>query len=221
MLACHNYWHWALYFVEKGDYEAALTIYDNHIAPRLLSGRSMLGIVDSSSMLYRLHLEGVKLGDRWDDVLKRAKKHTKDHVLLFNDAHVLMSSLGAKDQKTTDELLTTLQELAKDPGEDHELSLAPSVGLPLCQALVEFENGNCDKAVDLLYPIRYQLIHLGGSNAQRDIFSQLLIHAALNCKSQAKQNLAKCLLRERDVMRPNSPMTERLIRRAAAVHSVA
>ncbi|XP_042694309.1 tetratricopeptide repeat protein 38 isoform X1 [Centrocercus urophasianus] len=221
MLACHNYWHWALYFMEKGEHEAALTIYDNHIAPRLLSGRSMLDLVDSSSMLYRLHLEGVKLGDRWDNVLKRAKQHSKDHVLLFNDVHVLMSSLGAKDHKTTNELLTTLQELAKEPGEDHELSLAPSVGLPLLQALVEFENGNCDKAVDLLYPIRYQLIQLGGSNAQRDIFSQLLIHAALNCKSQAKQNLAKCLLRERDVMRPNSPMTERLIRRAAAVHSVA
>jgi len=60
-----------------------------------------------------LLLIGVKLGDRWDDVLKRAKKHTKDHVRLFNDAHVLMSSLGAKDRKTTDELLTTLQELAK------------------------------------------------------------------------------------------------------------
>uniref|UniRef100_A0A803XZI2 Tetratricopeptide repeat protein 38 n=1 Tax=Meleagris gallopavo TaxID=9103 RepID=A0A803XZI2_MELGA len=208
MLACHNYWHWALYFVEK-------------IAPRFLSSGSMLDLVDSSSMLYRLHLEGVKLGDRWDNVHKRAKKHTKDHVLLFNDAHMLMSSLGAKDHKTTNELLTTLEELAREPGKDHELSLAPSVGLPLLQALVEFENGNCDNAVDLLYPIRYQLIQLGGSNAQRDIFSQLLIHAALNCKSQAKQNLAKCLLRERDVMRPNSPMTERLIRRAAAVHSVA
>jgi len=52
------------------------------------------------------------------------------------------------------------------PGEDHELSLAPRLGLPLCQAFVEFENGNCDKAVDLLYPIRYQLIEIGGSNAQ-------------------------------------------------------
>ncbi|OXB80245.1 UNVERIFIED_CONTAM: hypothetical protein H355_009965, partial [Colinus virginianus] len=221
VLSAHNYWHWALYFIEKGEYEAALTIYDNHIAPRLLLSGSMLDIVDSSSMLYRLHLEGVKLGNRWDSVLKCSKKRTKDHVLLFNDVHVLMSSLGAKDQKTTDELLTTLQELAKVPCENHELSLAPSIGLPLCQAFVEFENGNCDKAVDLLYPIRYQLIQLGGSNAQRDVFSQLLIHAALNCKSQAKQNLAKCLLRERDVMRPNSPMTERLIRRAAAVHSVA
>uniref|UniRef100_A0A663EIZ6 Tetratricopeptide repeat protein 38 n=1 Tax=Aquila chrysaetos chrysaetos TaxID=223781 RepID=A0A663EIZ6_AQUCH len=205
----------------KGEYEAALTIYDNHIAPRCLSSGSMLDVVDNCSMLYRLHLEGVKLGDRWSNVLKLTKKHTKDHILLFNDAHILMSSLGAKDHKTTDELLTTLQEAAKAPCEDHELSLAPSLGLPLCQAFVEFENGNCDKAVDLLYPIRYQLIQLGGSNAQRDVFSQLLIHAALNSKSQAKQNLARCLLRERDVMRPNSPMTERLIRKAAAVHSVA
>lgn len=55
----------------------------------------------------------MKLGDRWDNVLKRAKKHTKDHVLLFNDAHMLMSSLGAKDHKTTNELLTTLEELAR------------------------------------------------------------------------------------------------------------
>uniref|UniRef100_A0A8D0HHD8 Tetratricopeptide repeat protein 38 n=1 Tax=Sphenodon punctatus TaxID=8508 RepID=A0A8D0HHD8_SPHPU len=31
MLACHNYWHWALYFIDKGDYEAALTIYDTHV----------------------------------------------------------------------------------------------------------------------------------------------------------------------------------------------
>ncbi|XP_010136741.1 PREDICTED: tetratricopeptide repeat protein 38, partial [Buceros rhinoceros silvestris] len=221
MLACHNYWHWALYFIEKGEYEAALTIYDDHIAPRCLSSESMLDVVDNCSMLYRLHLEGVKLGDRWNNVLKLTKKHTKDHVLLFNDVHILMSSLGAKDHKTTEELLTTLEELSKAPCEDHELSLAPSLGLPLCQAFVEFENGNCDKAVDLLYPIRYQLIQLGGSNAQRDVFSQLLIHAALNAKSRAKQNLARCLLRERDVVRPNSPMTERLIRKAVGVHSVA
>ncbi|NWU67965.1 TTC38 protein, partial [Pterocles burchelli] len=221
MLVGHNYWHWALYFIEKGEYEAALTIYDKHIAPRCLLSGSMLDIVDNCSMLYRLHLEGVKLGDRWNNAFKLTKKHTKDHILLFNDAHILMSSLGAKDHKATEELLTTLRELAKTPSEDHELSLAPSLGLPLCQAFVEFENGNCDKAVDLLYPIRYQLIQIGGSNAQRDVFNQLLIHAALNSKSQAKQNLARCLLRERDMMRPNSPLTERLMRKAASVHSVA
>ncbi|XP_039396518.1 tetratricopeptide repeat protein 38-like isoform X1 [Mauremys reevesii] len=220
MLACHNYWHWALYFIGKGDYEAALTIYDNHIAPACLSSRSMLAVLDNCSMLYRLQLEGVKVGDRWNKVIPLAKKHTKDHVWLFNDVHILMSLLGVKDHKTTNELLTTLQELAKAPGEDHELGLAPKLGLPLCQALVEFDNGNYDKTVELLYPIRYELLQIGGSNAQRDVFSQLLIHAALNCKSKAYQKLARCLLSERDGLIPNSPLTERLIRKVSAVHAM-
>ncbi|KAJ1361579.1 hypothetical protein KIN20_020862 [Parelaphostrongylus tenuis] len=34
ILAAHNYWHVALYYVEKGDYEVALTIFDNEISER-------------------------------------------------------------------------------------------------------------------------------------------------------------------------------------------
>ncbi|XP_019371489.1 PREDICTED: tetratricopeptide repeat protein 38-like isoform X1 [Gavialis gangeticus] len=220
MVAGHNYWHWALYFIEKGDYEAALTIYDNHIGPRCRTSGTLLDVVDNCSMLYRLQLEGLKLGNRWNEVLQLTKKHTKDHVLLFSDVHILMSTLGAKDHKSTSELLTTLQELAKNPGEDYELGLVPNLGLPLCQAFVEFDSGNYDKAVELLYPIRYQIPQIGGSNAQKDIFNQLLIHAAMNCKSKTYRKLARCLLMERDALRPNSPLTERLIRKASAVHAM-
>ncbi|XP_054856296.1 tetratricopeptide repeat protein 38 [Eublepharis macularius] len=220
MLACHNYWHWALYFIEKGDYEAALTIYDTHIAPRCQTNGTMLDVVDNCSMLYRLQLEGVNVGDRWKGVNHLTKKHASDHVLIFNDVHILMASLGAKDQKTTHELLTTLQELVQAPGEAYELKLGPRLSLPLLQAFVEFENGNYDKTVELLFPIRYQVVEIGGSNAQRDVFAQMLIHAALNCKSKANQKLARCLLIERDELRPNAPMTERLMRKAFAVHTL-
>uniref|UniRef100_A0A8C3SRT2 Tetratricopeptide repeat protein 38 n=1 Tax=Chelydra serpentina TaxID=8475 RepID=A0A8C3SRT2_CHESE len=209
----------AIYFNSEGTVSKKCTLHlEQKIAPACLSNGSMLAVLDNSSMLYRLQLEGVKVGDRWNEVIPLAKKHTKDHVWLFNDVHILMSLLGVKDHKTTNELLTTLQELAKAPGEDHELSLAPKLGLPLCQALVEFDNGNYDKTVELLYPVRYELLQIGGSNAQRDVFSQLLIHAALNCKSKAYQKLARCLLTERDGLRPNSPLTERLIQKASAVH---
>lgn len=40
------------------------------------------------------------------------------------------------------------------------------MGLPLCQALVEAENGNPDRVVELLLPIRYRVAQIGGSNAQ-------------------------------------------------------
>nr|XP_042120474.1 tetratricopeptide repeat protein 38 [Peromyscus maniculatus bairdii] len=218
MLACHNYWHWALYLIEKGDYEAALTIYDSHILPSLQASGTMLDMVDSCSMLYRLQMEGVSLGQRWQAVLPVTKKHTRDHILLFNDAHFLMASLGARDLQTTQELLTTLQEASKSPGENFQHHLAQDVGLPLCQALVEAENGNPDRALELLLPIRYRIVQIGGSNAQRDVFNQLLIHAAINCTSSAHKNVARSLLLERDALKPNSPLTERLIRKAATVH---
>nr|KAF6498388.1 tetratricopeptide repeat domain 38 [Rousettus aegyptiacus] len=205
MLACHNYWHWALYLIEK-------------IFPSLRTSGAMLDVVDSCSMLYRLRMEGVSVGDRWRDVLPITQKHTRDHVLLFNDAHFLMASLGAGDPQTTQELLTTLQDASKSPGENCQHLLARDVGLPLCQALVEVENGNPNRAVELLLPIRYRIVQVGGSNAQRDVFNQLLIHAALNCTSGTHKNVARSLLMERDALKPNSPLTERLIRKAAAVH---
>lgn len=54
----------------------------------------------------------------------------------------------------------------RSPGENCQHLLARDVGLPLCQALVEAENGNPDRVVELLLPIRYRVTQIGGSNAQ-------------------------------------------------------
>lgn len=56
---------------------------------------------------------GVSVGERWQEVLPITQKHSRDHILLFNDAHFLMASLGARDSGTTQELLTTLQDASK------------------------------------------------------------------------------------------------------------
>nr|XP_006820357.1 PREDICTED: tetratricopeptide repeat protein 38-like [Saccoglossus kowalevskii] len=57
MLACHNFWHWAVYYIEKGEYTKALDIYDSEIGKRVHSG-ALLDIVDACSMLFRLQMEG-------------------------------------------------------------------------------------------------------------------------------------------------------------------
>lgn len=56
--------------------------------------------------------------------------------------------------------------LPRTPTEDDQLSLVPSLGLPLLQAFVEFDQGHYDKAMELLYPVRYQVVKIGGSDAQ-------------------------------------------------------
>ncbi|XP_031138880.1 tetratricopeptide repeat protein 38 isoform X1 [Sander lucioperca] len=219
VLASHNYWHWALYFIEKGQYEAALQIYDSQVFRRCKATGSMLDTVDACSMLCRLEMEGVCVKDRWRELLQVTQPHTDDHVTLFNDMHFLMASLGAKESGTSQRLLEGLQELAKEPGDNQQHQLAGTIGVPMCQAIMEYDQGNYNRSVELLYPLRYRVVEIGGSDAQRDIFNQLLIHAAMKSENKRHQKLGRCLLVERDAMRPSSPLTERLMQRALALHN--
>uniref|UniRef100_A0A667ZGN1 Tetratricopeptide repeat protein 38 n=1 Tax=Myripristis murdjan TaxID=586833 RepID=A0A667ZGN1_9TELE len=157
VLACHNYWHWALYFIEKGQYEAALKIFDSQISRQLKASGSMLDVVDASSLLYRLEMEGVCVKDRWREVLQITQPHTDDHVTMFNDLHFLMASLGAKESGTSQRL---------EPGENHQHRLANTLGIPMCQAMMEYDRGNYSQAVELLHPLRYRVKEIGGSDAQ-------------------------------------------------------
>lgn len=218
MLASHNYWHWALYFIEKGQYEAALQVYDSQVFRRCKATGSMLDTVDASSMLCRLEMEGVSVKNRWRELLQVTLRHTDDHVTLFNDLHFLMVSLGAKETEASQRLLEGLQELAKEPGDNQQHQLAGTIGVPMCQAMMEYNQGNYSRSVELLYPLRYRMVGVGGSDAQRDIFNQLLIHAAMKSENKHHQKLGRCLLVEREAMRPNSPLTDRLMQRALALH---
>ncbi|KAF4091702.1 hypothetical protein AMELA_G00039830 [Ameiurus melas] len=218
MLACHNYWHWALYHIEKGEYEAALKIYEEEVSRRCVNSGAMLDTVDACSLLYRLEMEGVSVKERYRELLQVTEPHSEDHTLLFNDLHFLMVSLGCKESGITQRLLESLRELAKDPDGNLQHQLASTIGLPMCQALVEYDEGNYSKTVELLKPLRYRFTQIGGSDAQRDVFNQLLIHAAMKSQDKHHQRYARCLLVERDAVRLNSPLTDRLIQRAHSLH---
>uniref|UniRef100_A0A667ZGF2 Tetratricopeptide repeat protein 38 n=1 Tax=Myripristis murdjan TaxID=586833 RepID=A0A667ZGF2_9TELE len=200
VLACHNYWHWALYFIEKVK-----------IIMSFLSRAHSW----QSKCLWKLYMIRY---DRWREVLQITQPHTDDHVTMFNDLHFLMASLGAKESGTSQRLLEGLREMAKEPGENHQHRLANTLGIPMCQAMMEYDRGNYSQAVELLHPLRYRVKEIGGSDAQRDVFNLLLIQAAMKSEKKHHQKLARCLLVERDAVKQNSPMTYRLIQRAHALH---
>uniref|UniRef100_A0A3B5LGC1 Tetratricopeptide repeat protein 38 n=1 Tax=Xiphophorus couchianus TaxID=32473 RepID=A0A3B5LGC1_9TELE len=210
MLASHNYWHWALCFLEGGEYEAALQIYDSQIFKRCKASGAMLDVVDACSMLYRLEMEGVCVKERWRELLQVTQPHTDDHVTLFNDLHFLMVALGADEDGAAQRLLEGLQELAREPGDNQQHQLAKSLGLPMCEAMMEYKQGNFSQAVALLHPLRYRMVDIGGSDAQLEVWLNLLVSALL-C-------FPRCLLVERDAVRPNSPLTQRLTQKALALH---
>ena len=44
--------------------------------------------------------------------------------------------------------------------------MAVTVGVPMCQAMMQYDQGNYNRAVELLYPLRYRMVDIGGSDAQ-------------------------------------------------------
>ncbi|XP_028415798.1 tetratricopeptide repeat protein 38-like [Dendronephthya gigantea] len=217
MLACHNYWHWALYHIEKGEHEAAIGIYDEQVFQRGKSG-AMLDMVDGSSLLYRLQLEGINVNDRWREIQQLwGDTHSDDHVLVFNDLHLLMCTLGSKDQDGTTKIMESMKDFIRER-QGTNCEVTKEVGLKMCEAFEYFDQENYAKCTELLAPLKYKFVKIGGSNAQRDVFHQLLIHSAMRSPLKSHQCLARGLLAERKAMKENSPLTDRLMMKAVAMH---
>lgn len=56
--------------------------------------------------------------------------------------------------------------LHREPGDNQQHQLAGTIGIPMCQAMLEYNQGNYSQTVELLYPLRYRMVDIGGSDAQ-------------------------------------------------------
>ena len=66
-MAHHNGWHLALFLIEQGRFDEVLADYDRFTAPKLADDAT-LDRIDAASLLWRLELAGVDVGDRWAPV---------------------------------------------------------------------------------------------------------------------------------------------------------
>jgi tetratricopeptide (TPR) repeat protein len=193
----HLWWHLALFHFERGAYDNVLALYDRSI--RADKSDFYLDIQNCASLLARLEFQGVAVGDRWDELADHVETRLDDHVLAFTDAHAMLALTGAK-RPTAEVLLVSLRKFGQWPGDTAAAVMAP-VAIPVCQAIRAYGRGDFGQAVELLLPRRDGLIRLGASHAQRDIFVQLLLQAAIR---DGQTKLARALLSERALQRPTS-----------------
>lgn len=95
----------------------------------------MLDVVDATSILYRLQLQGrilcgynhnyfidnsftgVPIGaEQWENVYNVCRSHSSDHILAFNDIHFLFAYLGCGKPDVVDQLIATGAEYARFSG---------------------------------------------------------------------------------------------------------
>src|SRR4051812_4812230 len=92
-LQVHNWWHLALFHFDLGETDEVLKLYDGPIygTPSTLA----LNMVDASAILWRLHLGGADVGDRWQSIAGNWAPMAGAGNYAFNDAHAMMAFVGA------------------------------------------------------------------------------------------------------------------------------
>jgi len=206
-LATHNWWHLALFHLELDDHAEVLRLYDEAIGG---TGSSVvLDMIDASAMLWRLQLRGVDVGDRWQPLAERWMPFARAGNYAFNDLHAMLAFVGA-DRVAAQQAVLQAQQQAMQGDGDNAI-FTREVGHPAARAVQAFGQGDFATAVALLRGIRSHAHRFGGSHAQRDLIDLTLLEAALRGGDPA---LARGLAAERAALRPRSPLTQRLARRA-------
>jgi tetratricopeptide (TPR) repeat protein len=206
-LAFHNWWHLALHYMDLGEGQAAIELYDRVIHPKPTA--VALELIDASQFLWRMALRGIDTGSRWAELADCWAGPAEGGFYVFNDLHALMAhaSAGRKDQ--VQRMLATLEQRAGDA--DLNGRLTRDIGLPLARAIIAMVEHQAARAAALLLPIRSRTHVIGGSHAQRDIFQVTCIEAALRA-GQGK--LARALASERTEAKPASPSNWQFTARA-------
>jgi hypothetical protein len=212
--AVHNWWHLALFHLDRGDADLALRLFDGPIhGPRTTV---VLDMIDASALLWRLQLAGVDVGDRWQSVADGWGPLAGAGNYAFNDWHAMMAFVGSGRRNAQQAVLDALENAAG--GEADTAAFAREVGLDAARAIRAFGEGHFDETVRLLRPIRSYAHRFGGSHAQRDLIDLTLIEAAVRA---GMGTLAAALVHERRFRRPDSPLARLFERRAQAAQGAA
>ena len=200
-LKVHNSWHYALYLLQGGDVPGALEVYDR-VLHHGGSEDVALELVDASSLLWRLHLEGEAVGERWQSLADAWVRQLTPGYYPFNDVHAAMAFIGAGDLQRGRQLVADLEALVeRSDRETTSWVMTSRVGLPVCRSLVAFGNGDYAQVLDELWPVRTRLHEFGGSHAQRDAVERTLLEAAIRAK---RSDIARALVHERLGVRESS-----------------
>jgi tetratricopeptide (TPR) repeat protein len=208
--AFHNWWHLALYHLDRGEHDRVLEIYDTGIRPK--RSDAPLEMLDASALLWRLHLRGADVGGRWKDLADAWEKRSEDGYYVFNDMHAMMAFVADGRERSARWLLDNLVRRLDRDGTN--AMMTRDVGLPVCRAIHAFGRGNYRMAIEELMPVRPIAHRFGGSHAQRDVLSLTLIEAALR---GGEARLARALASERTELKPRSPFNWVLTARAREI----
>ncbi len=194
----HVWWHKALMYMDQGQADKALFLYDTEI--RKDKTDDYRDISNGASILSRLELDGFDIGNRWEEMADFAENRTEDGCLIFADLHYMLALVGGKRDDAIKNMMSRMHTDAKRGQSDMD-KLMTDPGLAAATGLEAFGDADYKTAFANLANAHSKMQLTGGSHAQRDVFERLTIDAGIRA---GYLDEAEAILKERKAKRGGS-----------------
>ncbi len=190
----HLLWHLALMHLADGGYDRTRRLFDSVFGGIAIDIASDLQ--DSVSLAWRLDLFGHPDPRRWAQLGAAARSWLDRPLLLFHDVHVGMALAASGDWASAELQLERMRERSQKTRN----RTMPEVAVPLLEGLHDFARGDYAGAARRIEPIEARIVEIGGSHAQRELFHDTLLAAALRADLPDR---GAAMLERRLAKRPN------------------
>ena len=196
ILHAHIAWHAALTALERGDADAALAIYGEHVRPAVSKGMPINVVSDGASLLWRLDAYGHRAPpDLWREIADYGRAAFPNARHAFVDAHMGLIEAAAGDQTALAARIAALEDLI----ETGAMAAGPVVPA-ICRGALAFAAEDFAGCAAILEPAAAEVVRIGGSGAQREVIEDTLLIALMRSGQAAK---ARALLDRRLHRRPS------------------
>ena len=159
----HLWWHRALMHLDRGELDEVLRLYDEDIWDP--DSDEYLDLCNNVSLLLRLELLGVDVGNRWQALAEKAAGRSEERLLPFIDCHIVAALAAAGQLEAARDMATAMVRAG---------GVFAGVGGTVSNAMIAHRAGNFAAAARLLRNVRENIVSMGGSHAQRDVFELVL-----------------------------------------------
>lgn len=195
-LHCHLSWHLALFELALGRTEVAWTLYEDYIRPANSYAAALITLTDAVSLLWRCRLWNKERGSvSWGELRDFAIRSFPAPSVAFVDAHVVMACAAYGDRPSAEARIAELRRAERDGRQP-----AGRAAADVAEAMAAFGQRDDDAVIRLLEPELADLVRVGGSHAQRDVFEETLLGAYLR---SGRPEAAELLFRRRLDRRPS------------------
>lgn len=194
----HLSWHLALFELARDNAARAHEIYADAVRLSVTHAPQVIKLADPAAFLWRCRIcgEAAPVGDGWREVVDYARQTFPRAAMHFADLHAVMADAAIGDTAAATQRIAEARERLSS-GRLPQGEVVPVLG----EGIIAFARGDYAAAADLIAPVLPEVIRVGGSGAQRELFEDTYIVA---CMRAGRGEAAKERLGERLARRPSA-----------------